>query len=181
MEEQLEQLEQLFNKGDLFEILALKGIALADFRLTDNEIQTLVDLNSVFVATPGPSSRFKLKNVQANGLLTLIHFERNMMDKLNGQEVSAIILHEIWHALNPDEQGIGAEFQADQFANQKGYGRGIIEGLRKGLKYNWIGFDKDECDKRIERLEANLINYNEDDEERDYDLPTDGLEQFELG
>lgn len=97
---------------------------------------------------------------------------------LNPKEILAILLHEIGHVFNPNVKGLEGEYAADQFANQKGQGRWIISSLRKGVKNNWLGFDQEECDLRIYKLQENLIE--EEDEQQENDLDLDDHEKFDL-
>lgn len=175
-----EQLVQLFGQRSLKDILTLKSFSLSDLKLTDDEIKGLIELDVVFIASPGPSAAIRLDNIHVNGRITLVHFERNMILKLSTEEVIAIILHEIWHALNPDRRGIVAEYEADHFAFEKGYGKWIVKGLQNGLTYKWLGFDPKECGLRIQKLQEELGYEDEEDEEMENDIPLDGLEKVDL-
>jgi hypothetical protein len=175
-----EQLKELFGQRSLKDILTIKSFSVSHLMLTDDEIMSLIELNVVFLASPGPSAAIRLDNIHANGRITVVHFERNMILKLSTEEVIAIILHEIWHALNPDRRGIEAEYEADNFAFEKGYGRWIVKGLQNGLRNKWLGFDPKECGLRIQRLQEILGDEDEDDEEMENDISLDDLEKIDL-
>lgn len=172
------KLRKLWQEG-LGDILNLKSIDFQAFRLTHEEISGLISSNAILILSPGPSATIRLSNIK-KGKLTLIHFERNILLKLHSDEIIAILLHEIWHALNPDRIGIEAEFDADNFAFQKGYGRWIIRGLQNGIRNKWLGFNPKECMLRIQKLQEMLGDDDEDDQEMENDISLDGLEKSDL-
>lgn len=143
----------LFKQESLYQILSLKGIHedLCDC-LTEEEIDRLVEMNSVFIRTFSPSSKVDLEGISINGSMVLINIEGNLLGKLLPEEITAILLHEIGHALNPDHTGLDGEYIADNFAAEKGYADWIVRSLEKGLRNNWLGFDQEEIESRKQNL-----------------------------
>lgn len=146
--------------------------------LSEDEIDCLSSIKVIFISTYSPSSTVQIPKINPSDRLTIINFDQNIGNQLDSTEVLAILLHELGHAFNPEVKGIQGEFLADQFANQKYQGLGIISALNKGVENKWLGFDKEECELRIEQLKKNLLN--EDDQEMENDIPLDGLEKFNL-
>lgn len=134
--------------------------------LTEEEIDRLIQLNVVFIRSCSPSSHVSISNLIVNDQLTLINFDNDYYNKFSGQEFVAVLLHEIGHVFNPDKIGVDGEYAADKFANDKGYGYWIIQGLQKGLRNNWMGFEKGACELRIDKLnELGPTNVERDSEE----------------
>ena len=106
--------------------------------LTIEEINRLVELNVIFVRCCAPSSK--------------VNLDTNYYSKLHPDEFVGVLLHEIGHVFNPDLQNMEGEYAADNFAKQKKYDKWIISGLQKGVKNNWMGFDEQSCNLRIEKL-----------------------------
>mgnify|MGYP001806325428 CR=1 FL=1 len=139
-----ESFSQFFNTRDeintLFELLS------------EEEIDRLIDENVVFVRSCAPSSSVVLSNMVINGKLTLINFDHSYYKKLLPEEFVGVLLHEIGHVFNPQLRGMEAEYAADNFAKTKKYAKWIISGLTKGLENNWLGFETNSCQLRIEKL-----------------------------
>ena len=139
-----ESFKQFFNtRCEIFDLLDI---------LTEDEIDTLNQLNVIFIRSCSPSSIVSLNNLDIQGKLTLINIEYNYYSQLLPDEFIAIILHEIGHAFNPETKGMEGEYIADNFAEQKGYAKWIVSSLEKGMKKQWIGFDVDKCQPRIDKL-----------------------------
>lgn len=156
MEEKTRKYYTLFKQKSLFQILSSKQVhEQLVYALTEDEIDELLDLNLTFIRNFSPSSKIDLTSVQVDGIMTLINIEGVIIKKLLPEEITAILLHEIGHALNPEVSGIEGEFIADNFAAEKGYAKWIVNGLKKGLKNKWLGFNKDEIELRINNLTAN--------------------------
>lgn len=120
--------------------------------LTIEEINRLVELNVIFVRCCAPSSKVNLEGITVNGNLTLVTVDTNYYSMLLPEEFVGVLLHEIGHVFNPELQNMDGEYAADNFAKQKKYDRWIISGLQKGVKNNWMGFDVQSCNLRIEKL-----------------------------
>jgi hypothetical protein len=88
----------------------------------------------------------------------LIYFLRissidiNTIKLFSLEEGTAIILHEIGHALNPDLKGMEGEYAADDYACQKGFKEYIISSLEKGKLIIPSEFSTKSTDLRIEHL-----------------------------
>lgn len=131
--------------------------------LTEKEIDDLNQQNTVFVRSCSPASKTVLNGFNAykdKEFLTLINVDQDFYKKLLPEEYVGIMLHEIGHVLNSESMCIGyldPEYIADSYANMKGFGRYIITGLEKGLKYGWNNFNKADCDLRISALKMNPL------------------------
>jgi Zn-dependent protease with chaperone function len=68
------------------------------------------------------------------------------------EEVVAIILHEIGHVFNPHKGLQQREFNADDFAISKGYGRHIKSSLSKSIINEPTTFDNPINRARVERI-----------------------------
>lgn len=123
--------------------------------LSEDEVNRLVEIKVIFVRCCAPSSKVNLKEINAEGELTLITVDTNYYSKLLPDEFIGILLHEIGHVFNPEIQGMEGEFAADNFAKSKGYAKWIISGLEKGVKNNWMGFEENSCNLRIENIKKN--------------------------
>jgi hypothetical protein len=129
--------------------------------LSEQEIDALIQRNVYFVRTSRPASTLNIPKISVNGEQNLVNFDHMSFKELLPEECIAIILHEIGHLLNPQLEGMAAEFTADAFAAGKcDYGRWIISSLKKGVQRNWPGFDVTECNQRIQRL----LNFNSEEE-----------------
>ncbi len=120
--------------------------------LSDDEVNKIVELKVIFVRCSAPSSKVNLKEINADGELTLITVDTNYHSRLLPEEFIGVLLHEIGHVFNPEIQGMEGEFAADNFAKSKGYAKWIISGLEKGIKNNWLGFEEKSCQLRIENI-----------------------------
>lgn len=155
MTEKARKFHSLFRHKSLSQLLTMTGSLEELFRvLSDDEINHLFDLNVIFIRSCSPSSKIELSDLKINGSLVLINFDANLYKLLLPDEVLAIILHEIGHIFNPEAKGMEAEYKADAFAKCKGYGKWIISSLEKGLKNQWLGFDNNECQLRIQQIKG---------------------------
>jgi hypothetical protein len=130
--------------------------------LTEEEIDFLVSKNLVFIVSMSPSSRINLSGLDINGELNLISFDLGYFRELTGDEFVSIILHEIGHLFHPKLKNIDGEYAADAFAASKGnYANWIISSLEKGVKNNWKGFNKEDCELRIKKIREIKKTQNE--------------------
>jgi hypothetical protein len=123
--------------------------------LSEDEVNRLVEMKVIFVRCSAPSTKVNLKGINTDDELTLITVDTNYYSKLLPEEFIGVLLHEIGHVFNPEIQGIQGEFAADNFAKSKGYAKWIISGLVKGVKNNWMGFEENSCNLRIENIKKN--------------------------
>ncbi|MCP9762296.1 hypothetical protein [Lacihabitans soyangensis] len=153
---------------DYYDLSGILGNLLID--LSEEEIDFLVNKNVVFIRTCNPASTINIKNIEINGELNLINFDHYMFKKLMPEEFLAVLLHEIGHIKNPELKGMEAEYAADKLAAEKGYKKWIISSLKKGIQNEWMGFEKDSCKLRIEKLnESDYPKYSEAKYRDDYD------------
>ena len=158
MKDKKEKFLSLFKQKSLINLLYNSGsFELLCEKLTEEEIDILIDNNVIFIRSCAPSSTIDLENLIINGKLTLINFDTNYFKLLLPEEVIAILLHEIGHIFNKDVKRMEGESKADAFACRKGYSKWIISSLEKGVQKGWLGFDKVECDARIFNIKGNLL------------------------
>ncbi|WP_291076090.1 hypothetical protein [Empedobacter sp. UBA6322] len=148
-----EKFRSLFLQESFLQILNTRNeYNLLIEALTEEDLNILIEKNVFFTRTYSPSAIMELKNVPACETMKIVTFEANYHKLFLPEEVVAIILHEIGHAINFEMNGIEAEFAADDFAKNKGYAKWIIRGLEKGLELNLIGFEKETIELRKENL-----------------------------
>lgn len=120
--------------------------------LSDEDVQHLNDMNVFFCRSYAPSIVTELKNVPSAETMRLIVFEGEYLKSLLPDEVVAIILHEIGHVFNPHQDLQQREFNADDFAISKGFGKYIKSSLSNSIKNNPILFDNQINRDRLKRL-----------------------------
>jgi hypothetical protein len=74
----------------------------------------------------------------------------------SSDEGTAIILHEIGHALNPELKNMEGEYTADNYACDRGFSQHIISSLEKGKMIRPSEFSTQSTELRIERLQNNI-------------------------
>jgi hypothetical protein len=82
----------------------------------------------------------------------LINIDINYLKQLNPRERIAILLHEMGHAINPGTDIQSSEFNADDFAIERGYGKALMESLTRNITENPQEFDKEITRLRIARI-----------------------------
>ncbi|GHC46763.1 hypothetical protein [Ulvibacter litoralis] len=153
MTEKARKFQSLFKHKSFAQLLNTSGSLEELYNtLTEDDVNDLFDINVIFIRSSSPSSKIELDEVNISGSLVLINFDANQFKLLLPKEVLAIILHEIGHVFNPEIKDMEGEYVADAFVKSKGYGKWIISSLEKGVKNKWLGFDKIECDLRIQKL-----------------------------
>lgn len=174
-----DKFRSMVSQTDIIKLFAIRGELEALFNaLTESEIDHLVEMNALLVQSCAPSSRTTIKNINVSGNMVLINIDHSYALRLSKEEVVGVLLHEIGHVLNPNKKDMEGEFAADKFANDKGYGYWIIEGIKKGIKNKWIGFEEGPCLQRITKLnELGPTKMKQDDDE-EYD--DDENEKIEL-
>jgi len=120
--------------------------------LSDEDVQRLDDMNVFFCRSYAPSCVTELKNTPAVETMRVVVFEAEYLKKLSPEEVVAIILHEIGHVFNPHQDLQQSEFNADDFAISKGYGRHIKSSLTKSIAAEPKIFDNTINRARVERI-----------------------------
>lgn len=120
--------------------------------LNEEDVQRLVDLIVFFCRSYAPSIVTELINTPAVETMRLIVFEGEYLKKLLPEEVVAIILHEIGHVFDPHKDLQEREFNADDFAISKGYGKHIKSSLTKSITNDPATFDNPINKARIERI-----------------------------
>lgn len=120
--------------------------------LSDEDVQRLDDMNVFFCRSYTPSIVTELSNTPAVETMRLIIFEGEYLKKFLPEEVVAIILHEIGHVFNPHQDLEQREFNADDFAISKGYGKHIKSSLTKSITNEPTTFDNPINRARGERI-----------------------------
>lgn len=120
--------------------------------LSDEDAQRLEDMNIYFCRSYVPSCVTELKNITAMETMRLIIFESEYLNKLLPEVVVAIILHEIGHVFNPHQDLQQREFNADDFAISKGYGKHLKSSLLSSIKNEPKTFDNTINRARIDRI-----------------------------
>jgi hypothetical protein len=105
-----------------------------------------------FCRSYAPSNVTELRNTPAVEIMRLIVFEAGYLQKLMPQEVVAIILHEIGHVFNPHTDLQQREFNADDFAISKGFGKYIKKSLLSSIQNEPHSFDNPINHARILRI-----------------------------
>jgi hypothetical protein len=82
----------------------------------------------------------------------LINIDINYLKRLNPKERIAILLHELGHAIYPGTDSHSSEFNADDFAIERGYGFVLKESLTRNITENPQEFDKEITRLRIARI-----------------------------
>jgi hypothetical protein len=135
----------LMNNGNVYKML-FDALSLSD-------VQNMCDHNIFFARTLSPSCTSVLVNTPSVDSLQLIIFECDHFSLFSPQERTAILLHEIGHALNPGLEGDENEFIADNFAIDRGYGPYIVSSITYGISRNLIGFEQAINQRRIKRIQ----------------------------
>lgn len=99
--------------------------------LSEDDLTNMQQRNVFFCRSYAPSSVTELKNVPAVASLMLIDFENEYLDNLTAEQTVAIILHELGHVFCPADTLRQREFNADDFAIERGY----ANDLRTSLEY----------------------------------------------
>lgn len=83
----------------------------------------------------------------------IVSFDLNLLKSLSTTEVIAVILNELGHILRPANDMTLREYNADDFARDRGYGAGIASSL-KALSTTYRDlYPPDFTMKRIKRME----------------------------
>jgi hypothetical protein len=126
--------------------LKLKG--LFGNTLNVDDMEKLVN-NSVFINVmfSPASNTFTKLSIPANS--ALINLDYNSLKDIPIEHSMAILLHEIGHALSPNDQ---SEFIADDYAIERGYGKYILKSLQESIVDNPKVYDKTITHERISRI-----------------------------
>lgn len=130
-------------KQGIYKDLAL-SLSLEDLHsLNSNNIY----INPIFA--PGSTNKLSI-DLQANSLM--ISIDINSLLPFTIKESTAIILHEIGHAFNPNLRGEQGEFAADDYAITRGYLEHIKSSLEKGISLRPELYDTEITKKRLTRI-----------------------------
>jgi hypothetical protein len=118
--------------------------------LSDEDIESLINKNVKFGMIYSPASKFEIPITDIP--INFICFEKHSLDKFSKEEVVSLVLHEIGHVFNPGLSGDDHEFQADNYAVNRGFSNFIVSSLQLGIDNGWEGFSQDINNRRIDRL-----------------------------
>lgn len=119
--------------------------------LSVDDMSALVDNRIYFNPIFSPASQNKLRLDLETGS-NIITIDLNTIKLFSSDEGTAIILHEIGHALNPDLKNMDGENAADDYACDRGFTQYIISSLEKGKLIRPSEFSTKSTELRIERL-----------------------------
>lgn len=103
--------------------------------------------NPIF--SPASQNKLKLDLEKGSNIITI---DLNTIKLFSSDEGTAIILHEIGHALNPELKNMDGENAADDYACERGFTQYIISSLEKGKLIRPSEFSTKSTELRIERL-----------------------------
>lgn len=66
----------------------------------------------------------------------IISIDANSLNKFFTEEVVAMLLHEIGHAVSPNIKGEAGEYNTDDYAVNRGFGTFIVSSLETGVRQN---------------------------------------------
>jgi hypothetical protein len=119
--------------------------------LSDADVADIEESAVYFNLVPAPAAQSILNQSLPKGA-KIITIDTNMTKRFSTRELTAIILHELGHALNPGKSGMDGEHTADDYAVAKGFKEEIVSSLEKAIQNDPQNFDNDSTLKRIERL-----------------------------
>lgn len=135
-------ISQLANLG-IYKKLIL-SLSLSDFAtLETNKIY----FNPIF--SPASQNKLNLDLEKGSNIITI---DLNTIKLFSSEEGTAIILHEIGHALNSEIKNIEGEYAADSYACERGFSRYLISSLEKGKLIRPSEFSTKSTELRLERL-----------------------------
>jgi hypothetical protein len=136
----------LNDKRDKLDFMnASNSYSLLFSSLSETDIESLIKANVKLGMILAPASQINLSKDLTS--INLLCFEKHILNLFTKNEVVAIILHEIGHVFNPN-----SEFEADDYAVNRGYKEHIISALQNGISKKLEGFDQPINHQRIERL-----------------------------
>jgi hypothetical protein len=122
--------------------------------LSIEDLQTLVRNKIYFNPLFSPASQTELKYKLDIGT-KIITIDINTLKLFTTEEGTAIILHEIGHALNPNLKQMEGEYMADNYASERGFKNEIISSLEKGKIIRPSEFVTESTELRIKKLRIN--------------------------
>lgn len=122
--------------------------------LSDSDIDELIDEKIVFIILVSPASQDILIRDLPKGS-KIICFDKNALSSFDPHQITAMLLHEIGHALSPHPKKLDGELNADAYAEKRGFGEAMLSGLRQGLALKLPGFEENDVFmSRIVHLEG---------------------------
>ncbi len=122
--------------------------------LSTNDINSLVENRIYFnpIFSPASQNQIRLNLEEGSNIITI---DLNSIKLFSSDEGTAIILHEIGHALSPELKNMDGEYNADNYACERGFSQHIISSLEKGKLIRPSEFATKITELRIERLQNN--------------------------
>ena len=120
------------------------SLSVSDFAtLETNKIY----FNPIF--SPASQNKLNLDLEKGSNIITI---DLNTIKLFSSEEGTAIILHEIGHALNPEIKNIEGEYAADSYACERGFSQYLMSSLEKGKLIRPSEFSTRSTELRLERL-----------------------------
>ena len=137
-----------FGINELANIGIYKKLILA---LSESDLQELTQKNVFFnpIFSPATQNDIAIAIPVGSKIITL---DINTLKLFSSDEGTAIVLHEIGHAVNPSKKGQEGEFVADDYAVNRNYKDAVISSLEKGKSIRPTEFSKQITETRIQRL-----------------------------
>lgn len=118
------------------------------YELKEAEIENLIANGYKIIGFWPPSSQLDFE-IEAKS--RLIIFDLTYFRRFNNRICTAILLHEIGHCFS-SRQGIEGEFDADDFAIQKGFRNDLLDAMEIEFNSNPTGNFIEERAKRIKSM-----------------------------
>jgi len=146
-----EMANRMLNEFGISELANMGVYKKLILSLSANDMTSLVDNEIYFnpIFSPASQNTLKLNLKKGSNIITI---DLNTIKLFSSDEGTAIILHEIGHALKPELKNIEGEFAADNYACDRGFAQYIISSLEKGKLIRPAEFSSKSTELRIERI-----------------------------
>ena len=144
---------RMLNQVGISELAKLGVYKKLILSLSKDDFNTLEASKIYFNPIFSPASQNKL-NLDLEKGSNIITIDINTVKLFSSEEGTAIILHEIGHAINPDKKNIEGEYAADNYACERGYSQYIISSLETGKLIRPSEFSTKSTELRLERIKS---------------------------
>ena len=144
---------RMLNQVGISELAKLGVYKKLILSLSIDDFNTLETNKIYFNPIFSPASQNKL-NLDLEKKSNIITIDINTVKLFTSEEGTAIVLHEIGHALNPDKKNIEGEYAADGYACDRGYSQYIISSLEKGKLIRPSEFSTKSTELRLEKIKS---------------------------
>jgi len=156
-EEERQKAEQMANRMlNEFGISQLANMGIYKKLILSLSLDDMTDLveNKIYfnpIFSPASQNKLKIDLGKGSNIITI---DLNTLKLFSSDEGTAIILHEIGHALRPELKNMDGEYAADDYSCERGFTQYIISALEKGKLIRPSEFVSKSTELRI----AQLIN-----------------------